>query len=408
MKCRFCHSTNLDKVIDLGYAPPSNAYRTLRSLSEPEVYYPLRLHLCNACSLVQTEDYLDASLLFTSDYAYYSSTSAQWLKHARDFSEKIIEELGLNVNSFVVEVASNDGYLLKNFVERNIPCLGIEPALEVANIAEIAKITVVSEFFTEHLADGISKKRQQADLIIANNVLAHVPDINDFCKGLKRLLRPNGTLTLEFPHLLQLIRKRQFDTIYHEHYSYLSLSVSQKILAKYELRIYNLAHLDTHGGSLRLYVCHDDDPRDTRMAVRTALLEEERFELNQTNTYRRFQAEILKIKIETLDFLISSNQAGKRVCAYGAAAKGNTLLNFCGLSSDLIHFIVDEASSKQGKFLPGSHIEIKSPEILETETVDYLVVMPWNIYDEIRAKYDWVTKRGTKFVRFVPEMQVDG
>lgn len=391
--------------MDLGFAPPSNAYLSKEDLSKPEKYYPLKVKVCEECWLVQTEDYANSDELFNSDYAYFSSTSTSWLAHAKEYSNKIISRLNLNKDSHVIEVASNDGYLLKNFKEANIPCLGIEPTESTAHAAEAIGINVIKKFFVETLAKELALEGKQADLIIGNNVYAHVPDINDFTKGLKALLKPTGIITLEFPHLLRLIEGTQFDTIYHEHFSYLSLYSVSKIFASCGLRIWDVEELETHGGSLRVYGCHEDDSRETLPSVASILSKEESYGLRKIDTYKNFQPKVEKIKNDLLTFLIGQKEKGKRVVAYGAAAKGNTLLNYAGIKPDLLPVVFDAAESKQGKFLPGSHIPIFCPNDIEKHNTDIVLILPWNIADEIKSLFIDMQKVSREFVTFIPEFK---
>tara|TARA_Y100000389_G_scaffold167531_1_gene172780 strand:- start:27639 stop:28835 length:1197 start_codon:yes stop_codon:yes gene_type:complete len=374
--------------LDLGYAPPSNAYLNKKDLNHPEVFFPLKIKVCDQCWLVQTEDYADANSLFTPDYAYFSSTSSSWLLHAKNFSKKIIKDLGLNGTSNVIEVASNDGYLLKNFLNANIPCLGIEPTDSTAEAAEKLGVPVIRKFFSEALGRQLASKGKQADLIIGNNVYAHVPDINDFTKGLKALLKPEGSITLEFPHLMCLIKQTQFDTIYHEHFSYLSLHTVSSIFASSGLRIYNVEKISTHGGSLRIYGCHENAKHKKNKTVDILIEEEITCQLQTLDTYLHFQLKVDKIKNKFISFLIEQKLSGKKVVAYGAAAKGNTLLNYAGIKPDLISVVFDGSKSKQGQFMPGSHIPIEDPKNIKDLNPDCIVILPWNICKEIKDKID--------------------
>jgi hypothetical protein len=405
MNCRHCGELLTHTFLDLGYAPPSNAYLTAEDLSRPETYYPLRVKVCDQCWLVQTEDYADADKLFSSDYAYFSSTSSSWLAHAKDYAETIVGELDLDDSSFVIEVASNDGYLLKNFVAAGIPCLGIEPTDSTATAAEQLGIPVLRQFFGEALGKRLTVEGKQADLIVGNNVYAHVPDINDFTRGLKAALKPGGTITLEFPHLMQLITQCQFDTVYHEHFSYLSLYTANRIFSNCGLRIWHVEELPTHGGSLRIYGCHTDDVRETQTSVTNLLQEEADRGLQSLQTYQDFQRRTEKIKDDLLTFLIDEKRNGKKIAAYGAAAKGNTLLNYAGVKPDLVSFVCDAAESKQGKFMPGSHIPILEPTVLTEQRPDYLLILPWNIADEVTQNQRKVREWGCKFVVSVPILQ---
>jgi hypothetical protein len=393
MNCRYCKTFLKHTFLNLGYAPPSNAYLSEEDLNHPEIYFPLKIKVCHQCWLVQTEYYTSAVSLFTPKYAYFSSTSSSWLAHAKDYSKKIIKNLSLNNTSHVIEVGSNDGYLLKNFVDANIPCLGIEPTNSTADVAEKLKIPVIKKFFGETLGKQLAIEGKQADLIIGNNVYAHVPNINDFTKGLKSALKPTGTITLEFPHLKCLIKDIQFDTIYHEHFSYLSLYTVSRIFAGAGLRVWHVEEISTHGGSLRIYGCHENDKRKTQKSVATLLQEENTFQLQKIETYLDFQLRVDKIKDKLLLFLINQKLNGKKVVAYGAAAKGNTLLNYAGIKSNLIAFVFDASKSKQGKYMPGSHIPIQDPKNIINFKPDIILILPWNIQEEISDKiYSFFSK----------------
>ena len=406
MKCRHCDSPLEHIFIDLGFAPPSNAYLSCEDLTKPEKYYPLKIKVCDQCWLVQTEDYTQADELFSSDYAYFSSTSTGWLIHAASYAEKMTKQLNLTNDSLVIEVASNDGYLLKNFVAAGIPCLGIEPTASTAAAAEKLGIPVMREFFGEQLGKQLATSGKQADLIAGNNVYAHVPDINDFTRGLKAALKPGGTITLEFPHLMRLIERTQFDTVYHEHFSYLSLYTVERIFKAAGLSVWNIEELPTHGGSLRIYGCHAEDGREITPVVSAMLAEEAQRGLQTLATYQYFQAKADRVKDDLLTFLIKQKRAGRRVAAYGAAAKGNTLLNYAGVKPDLLPFVCDAATAKQGKFMPGSHIPILAPAALDENRPDYLVILPWNIAAEVKQQNVRLAELGTKFVTAVPKLEV--
>lgn len=406
MKCRHCATPLAHTFLDLGFAPPSNAYLAISDLARPEKYYPLRIRVCHECWLVQTEDYTDADELFTSEYAYFSSTSRSWLAHAASYAKTMTRQLKLDENSMVIEIASNDGYLLKNFVATGIPCLGIEPTTQTAAVAEALGIPVLKRFFDAELGRQLAASGSAADLIVGNNVFAHIPDINDFTLGLKAALKPGGTLTLEFPHLMRLIECAQFDTIYHEHFSYLSLYTVERILRKADLRIQDVEELPTHGGSLRVFACHSDDPRTQSPSVDSLLAEEERRGLRALDTYQHFQNRADQLKDDFLAFLIKQKRAGRTVGAYGAAAKGNTLLNYAGIKPDLLPFVCDAAEAKQGKFMPGSHIPILPPEILRERHPDFLVILPWNIAAEIKQQNIHLTEQGTRFVTAIPKLEI--
>lgn len=406
MNCRHCHAPLEHVFLDLGFAPPSNAYLDANDLSQPELYYPLKLHVCAACWLVQTEDCARAGDLFSHDYAYFSSVSQSWLDHAARYAEMIRGRLNLGSSSFVIEVAANDGYLLRNFVAAGIPCLGIEPTAGTAAAAENLGIPILREFFGKAMAERLAAAGKQADLVVGNNVYAHVPDINDFTAGLKAALKPCGTITLEFPHLMRLIEHTQFDTVYHEHFSYLSLHTVSRIFAGAGLRVWDVEQIPTHGGSLRVYGCHSKDRRIESPAVAALIVEEERRGLHRLATYRDFQPRADRRKDDLLVFLIEQKRAGKRVAAYGAAAKGNTLLNYAGVKPDLLPFVCDAAPSKQGKFLPGSHIPILPPAALRERQPDVVLILPWNIADEVIAQYAFVREWGGRFVTAIPELRL--
>jgi SAM-dependent methyltransferase len=408
MKCRHCQTELHLQLVDLGYAPPSNAYLTEADLRAPEQWFPLRVLVCHRCWLVQTEDYARFDELFKADYAYFSSTSRSWLAHTAHYTKTITQQLQLDSDSFVIEVASNDGYLLKNFVAANIPCLGIEPTAGTARAAEQLGIPVLQEFFTETLGHQLAAQGQQADLVIGNNVYAHVPDINDFTKGLKAVLKPGGIIALEFPHLLELLIHCQFDTIYHEHFSYLSLGTVQRIFAAAGLKVWHVEQLPTHGGSLRILGCHAEDAREPSSAVAEILAAELQQGLQNGAIYQGFQERADRIKNDLVAFLIEQKRSGKSITAYGAAAKGNTLLNYGGIKPDLLPYVCDAAAAKQGKYLPGSHIPILSPHILQQQRPDYVLILPWNITDEVIDQNCVLAEQGTQFVTAVPELKVWG
>lgn len=406
MNCRSCAQALSNVFLDLGFAPPSNAYLSSVALKTPEKYFPLKLYLCANCWLVQTEDYSQADELFDADYAYFSSTSISWLEHAAHYSQQMVQRLGLNRDSLVVEVASNDGYLLKNFLAVGIPCLGIEPTASTAAVAEALGIPVVREFFGEKMAIRLVAVRGKADLIAGNNVYAHVPNINDFTRGLAVALKDQGTITLEFPHLLRLMEMTQFDTVYHEHFSYLSLHTVKRTFAMAGLRIFDVEELATHGGSLRIFGCHIRDGRAETAAVARVLEAEDGFGLRNVATYAGFQQRADRIKDDFVSFLIAAKREGKRVAAYGAAAKGNTLMNYAGIRPDLLPYVCDAALAKQGKYMPGSHIPILAPEILAQRKPDYVVILPWNIRAEVMSLFAGVREWGGRFVWAVPSLEI--
>lgn len=406
MKCRHCSTPLEHSFVDLGYAPPSNAYLQAEDLSAPEVHYPLRVKVCHQCWLVQTEDYARAEELFSAEYAYFSSTSSSWLHHAAGYVRMITERLRLGRESFVIEVASNDGYLLRNFVAADIPCLGVEPTESTAAAAEALGVPVRREFFGEALGRRLADEGRGADLILGNNVYAHVPDINDFTRGLTAALKPEGTVTLEFPHLVPLIDRTQFDTIYHEHFSYLSLTTVARIFARAGLRVYDVEELPTHGGSLRVYGCHAAAAIGTNDRVESLLAREEKFGVTRLETYTEFQQRADRVKDDLVAFLIEQKRGGRRVAAYGAAAKGNTLLNYAGVRPDLLPYVCDAAVSKQGKFMPGSHIPIRPPAALRDNPPDFVLILPWNIATEVRTELADLADGGVRFVTAVPELRV--
>ncbi len=406
MRCRHCGNVLRHTFLDLGFAPPSNAYLQTEDLTRPEMTFPLRVKVCHDCWLVQTEDYAQAEELFKADYAYYSSTSSSWLIHAEQYCRHITKLLGLDAGSRVVEVASNDGYLLRNFVNAGIPCLGIEPTAGTAQAARSLGIPVLSEFFGAALARRLAAQGHTADLLIGNNVYAHVPDINDFTKGIAALLNPEGVVTLEFPHLMRLIDQAQFDTVYHEHFSYLSLTTVVQIFAAAGLRVWDVEELPTHGGSLRVYGCLTRAQRQESQRVSAMIRREADEGLTQIQKYTSFQARADRIKDDLLLFLVEQKRAGKRVAAYGAAAKGNTLLNYAGIKPDLLPRVCDAATAKQGKYLPGSHIPIFPPENLRQDRPDFVLVLPWNLASEIRADLADLANRSVKFVEAIPQLIV--
>jgi len=405
MKCRHCHSELNHRFLDLGYAPPSNALLKAEDLQRPELTYPLRLYVCTGCWLVQTEDFAQADELFNPDYVYFSSVSSSWMAHARKYAQDITQRLSLNKNSFVVELASNDGYLLRNFLEAGIPCLGIEPTASTAAAAEALGISVVRKFFGESLGSQIAAETGKTDLIIGNNVYAHVPDINDFTVGMQRLLKPEGTITLEFPHLMRLIEKLQFDTVYHEHYSYLSLFTVSEIFKAAGLRIYDVEELSTHGGSLRVFGCHEDASHKNSVAVSTIISKEQDFGLRALKVYSDFQQRVDTAKNEFLAFLIDEKREGRKVAAYGAAAKGCTLSNYAGIRKDLITAVYDAAPSKQNKFLPGVHLPVLSPDSIALQKPETIVIFPWNIAKEISKQLNYTRGWNARLYVALPKVE---
>lgn len=392
--------------LDLGHAPPSNAYLAPAARNAPEVTFPLRLRLCESCWLVQTEDFTRSEHLFDAEYAYFSSTSQGWLDHAARYVAEMTARFGLKADSHVIEVACNDGYLLRNFVAAGVPCLGIEPTASTAAVAEALGIPVLHAFFDEAIGKELAQTGLGADLIVGNNVYAHVPDINGFTKGLAAALKPEGVITLEFPHLMRLVESCQFDTVYHEHFSYLSLGTVMRIFRAAGLRVFDVQELPTHGGSLRVFGCRVDSGHADSGAPAAVLAEEVQRGMAGTAFYAGFQARAEAVKDGLLRFLLDAKRDGRSVAAYGAAAKGNTILNFAGVKPDLLPFVCDAAQSKQGKLMPGSHIPILPPDALRVRRPDYLLILPWNIALEVRTQMADLAAQGTRFVTVVPEVRV--
>ena len=406
MKCRHC-AAELERVcLDLGSAPPSNAYLSDATLRAPELWYPLRLLVCERCWLVQTEDHAGREALFGDDYAYFSSFSSSWLAHAEAYVQAMRERFGLSSASLVSEVAANDGYLLRFVRQAGIPCYGIEPTASTAAAARALGLDIVERFFGVDLARELMAAGRQVDLVAANNVLAHVPDINDFVAGFTVLLKPDGVATFEFPHLLRLLRENQFDTVYHEHYSYLSLTSVQRIFAANGLAVFDVEQHPTHGGSLRVFAQRSESGRRaTGEGVAKVLHEETVAGLATAAGYEGFQARIDKVKDDFTAFLIEARRAGRKVAAYGAAAKGNTLMNYAGTRPDLIAFVVDRNPAKQGRYMPGSRIPIVAEERLRSERPDDIVILPWNLRDEVMQQLAYVREWGARFVTAVPELR---
>ena len=407
MKCRFCKSELENIFIDLVNSPASNSYLTASQLIEPEVFYPLKVYTCTKCFLVQVDEYKKSDAIFDSNYAYFSSFSTSWLQHAKEYTDLMASRFGYNENSFVIEVASNDGYLLQYFKEKNIPVLGIEPTANTAAAAKEKGIDSVIEFFGSRLAKELVAKNIKADLLLGNNVLAHVPDIVDFVSGLKIILKENGVITMEFPHLMQLVDNNQFDTVYHEHFSYLSFYTVKEIFASQGLEMFDVQELPTHGGSLRIYAKHQNDKSKSVSENVANLLQKENAKgMRGLAYYDHFQQQALKIKLDITEFLIDQKRAGKKVAAYGAAAKGNTMLNYCGIKSDLIEFVVDANPHKQNKFLPASHVPIVNEQYLKDSKPDFVIIFPWNLKDEITKQLSYIKDWGGKFVVAVPHLQI--
>lgn len=407
MKCRHCNTELNLQFVDLGSSPPSNAYLTKEKLTAPEKWYPLRVLACDQCWLVQTEDFTQADELFDADYAYFSAFSSSWLEHSKQYVADMIQRFDLNESSHVVEVAANDGYLLQYVKAAAIPCTGVEPTSSTAAAARTKGIDIIEAFFGEALASDMVAKGLSADLTAANNVLAHVPDINDFAKGFAILLKPGGVSTFEFPHLLQLVLNNQFDTIYHEHFSYLSLTAVMSIFEKSGLQVFDVQELPTHGGSLRVFAQRSDTGEQVvSAAVEQVLFAESAHGLQSSTMCTGFQNKSEIVKNDFLDFLLQAKKQGKTVAAYGAAAKGNTLMNYAGVKSDLISFVVDKNPAKQGKFMPGSRIPIVAEDQLKNFKPDYIVILPWNIKQEVKTQLAYVREWGGRFVSAVPFLEV--
>ncbi|MCA9422528.1 MAG: methyltransferase domain-containing protein [Nitrospira sp.] len=404
--CRFCEASLEVTFLDLGMSPLANSNLTESQLNAVETFFPLHVYVCQVCLLVQLEECSSPDRIF-SDYDYFSSYSESWLRHAQHYSEQMIKRFDLNANSQVIEIASNDGYLLKNFCGQGIPVLGIEPARNVAEVAREKGVATIVEFFGEKLAQDLTANGTQADLLVGNNVLAHVPALNDFVRGLKVLLKPKGVITMEFPHLMRLMADTQFDTIYHEHFSYFSFYTVQKIFAKHGLTVFDVEELSTHGGSLRVYCGHEQDPtKSIQPRVLELQRREEKEGFSRVEHYASFVGRVTYVKRQLLLFLISAKEAGKTIAAYGAPAKGNTLLNYCGIRTDFIDYTVDRSPHKQGKFLPGTHIPIKEPEAIRNTKPDYLLILPWNLKDEIMEQMAFIRDWGGAFVVPIPEVVV--
>ena len=407
MNCRHCNTELTTNFIDLGASPLSNSYLSFDELNKPESWYPLKVFVCENCWLVQTADFAGADTIFNEEYAYFSSFSSTWVEHAKTYVEMAISRFGLGSNSLVFEVAANDGYLLQHVQNRQIPCIGIEPTKSTANAARKKGLNIIEQFFGEALAAELVYKGFQADLIAANNVLAHVPNINDFVRGFEILLKPQGIATFEFPHLTNLILENQFDTIYHEHYSYLSLNAVRRIFQANGLDIFDVETLTTHGGSLRVFAQRIESGSQSCSERVLDLIEyESKLGITKRAFYEEFEKKIIRIKRNFLFFLLDAQQNSKKIAAYGAAAKGNTLLNYCGIRSDLINFVVDKSPSKQNKYLPGSHISICNEDRIRELKPDYIVILPWNLTNEIMKQLDYVRSWNCKFLTAIPDLRI--
>ncbi len=407
-RCRFCGAPLHHTFVDLGMSPLCESYVSAEMVNQMEPFYPLHVYVCTDCFLVQLEEFVSPEHIFT-EYAYFSSYADSWLQHVKAYTDLMVERFGLNETSHVVEVASNDGYLLQYFVAKNIPSLGVEPAANVAKVAIEKGVPTRVEFFGVDCAQRMVAEGLSADLIAGNNVLAQVPDLNDFVAGLKILLKPQGVITIEFPHLMCLVAENQFDTIYHEHFSYFSFITAVKIFAAHGLTLFDVEELPTHGGSLRIYACHDDDT-SKEVSARAIELQEREVAagLMDMTYYSSFAEQVKETKRKLLEFLIQARRAGKTVVGYGAPGKGNTLLNYCGIRTDFLDYTVDRNPYKQGKFLPGTHIPIYHPDKIAETRPDYVLILPWNFKDEIMAQMAFIREWGGQFVVPIPEVQVSG
>lgn len=407
MHCRFCNNP-LDKVfIDLINSPASNSFLTKEQLNEPETFYPLKVFVCDRCRLVQVDEYKKSDAIFNSEYVYFSSFSTSWLAHCKAYSDLMVRRFNFDSSSLIVEIASNDGYLLQYFKEKQIPVLGIEPTKNTAEVAIGKGIPTVTEFFGVKLAKDLVAEGKKADLLLGNNVLAHVPDILDFVAGMKIMLSEHGVITMEFPHLVQLIDNNQFDTIYHEHFSYLSFYTVKQIFEANGLEMFDVEEIPTHGGSLRIYAKHlDDQTKDISPNVQALINKEIEKGILSDLYYTGFQSKAETIKSDLWMFLLDQKKKGKKVAAYGAAAKGNTLLNYCGIKSDLIDFVVDANPHKQDKYLPASHIPVVNEEYLKEEKPDFIIILPWNIKEEIMQQLSYVKLWNANFVVAIPELEI--
>jgi hypothetical protein len=407
MQCRFCKHELSNVFIDLGNSPASNSFLTKEELDEPEIFYPLKVYTCSNCYLVQIAEYKKSDAIFNNKYVYFSSYSKSWLTHSEKYTRLMTDRFGLNSDSLAIEIASNDGYLLQYFKEKNIPVLGIEPTANTAQAARKKGIETVVDFFGVRLAKELAVKGIKADLLLGNNVLAHVPDIVDFVAGMKIALKEDGVITMEFPHLMQLVEHNQFDTIYHEHFSYLSFHTVQQIFASQDLVLFDVDEIPTHGGSIRIYAKHAEDNSKPISPNVTSLLQKEHEKgMDQLPYYDHFQKKSLKVKLDFTDFLIQQKRAGKSVSAYGAAAKGNTLLNYCGIKNDLIDFVADANPHKQNKFLPASHIPVVDENYLKAHRPDYVIIFPWNLKEEITEQLSYIRDWGGKFVVPIPSLEI--
>jgi len=406
MKCRFCKTELKDVFIDLLNAPASNSFLSLEELNEPEIFFPLKVYTCHNCFLVQLDEYKKSGDIFNNEYVYFSSFSKSWLDHAKKYTEMMVNRFGFNQQSLIVEIASNDGYLLQYFKEKNIPVLGVEPTANTAEVARGKGIESINDFFGTRLAKEMAAKNIKADLLLGNNVLAHVPDIVDFVAGMKMVLNESGIITMEFPHLMQLIDNNQFDTIYHEHFSYISFYTVNQIFKSQDLELFDVDEIPTHGGSIRIYAKHKNDSRPISFNVQALLEKEKQKGMLDSGYYSNFQQKALKVKLDLLNFLIKQKESDKAVVAYGAAAKGNTMLNFCGVKNDLIQYVVDANPHKQNKFLPASHIPVVNEDFLKNDRPDYIVILPWNLKGEVSEQLNYIKSWNGKFVTAIPSLEI--
>ncbi|MEO8568815.1 MAG: class I SAM-dependent methyltransferase [Ginsengibacter sp.] len=407
MHCRFCKTELHHLFIDLVNSPASNSFLSREELNKPEIFYPLKVYTCNDCFLVQIDEYKQSDEIFNNQYVYFSSYSTSWLEHARKYTTMMVERFNYNEESLVVEIASNDGYLLQYFKQKNIPVLGIEPTENTAKVARDKGIESIHNFFGTNLAKELSAKNIKADLLLGNNVLAHVPDILDFVGGMKIALKENGTITMEFPHLMQLVDNNQFDTIYHEHFSYLSFYTVSRIFESQGLVMFDVEEIPTHGGSLRIFAKHKEDTsKEISQNVAALLAKEKGKGMTNLAWYSNFTQKALKVKLDLTSFLIEQKRENKKVAAYGAAAKGNTLLNYCGIKNDLVDYVVDANPNKQNKFLPASHIPVKNEQFLKKNKPDFILILPWNLKEEIIDQLKYAKEWDAKFVVPIPELQI--
>jgi SAM-dependent methyltransferase len=404
MNCRSCGFGEFITFADLGFAPPSNSYLSIETKDQMEPHFPLRIFTCRKCFLVQTQDFAGREVFFSQEYAYFSSISKSWLIHCEEYVEKIVPRAKLTQDSLIFEVASNDGYLLEIFDQVGIPVIGIEPTESTAKVAQEKGIKTIVDFFSSDLAVELVNVYGQADLMVGNNVLAHVPDINDFVKGFSLLLKDNGIATFEFPHLLNLIAFSQFDTLYHEHYSYLSLVALVPLFERHGLRVFDVEELNTHGGSLRIYVGRVDSVHEICGSVQKILSKEIEFGLQNLEVYLEFQVKCQNVKNDLLEFLLGAKKEGKKIVGYGAAAKGNTLLNYCGIRQDIMEMVADANTFKQGKFLPGSCIPIVSPRELVDAKPDIVIILPWNLSNEVLSVLTPILPEKTEYLVAVPQL----